>query len=247
MWYPLLMQAPKAAMFDLDDTLAESFQSPTPLMIAKLEKLMAKMPVAVISAAGFSRMERDFLTVLETSAHIQNLYLLPNSSAQAYTWKDGWNEEYSLALTPEERHRIRLAIKECAESPDERALILDREVQVAYAAIGLDAALDEKKAWDPDQSKRKTLKARLDVLLPEYEVLIGGMTTIDITRKGINKAYGVRWFAERMHTAPNEMLYVGDALYDGGNDAVVIPTGIVTRSVKGPSDTERVIDDLLAQ
>jgi hypothetical protein len=240
------MKCPKATVFDVDDTLAESFRPPSHQMMSKLELLLAHVPIAIVSAAGFPRIERDFLHTLSRSPHASNLYVLPNSSAQAYTWNDGWTEEYSLALSPTERNIIRDAILECAERPDPRAIIIDREVQVAYATIGLDASLEEKKAWDPDQSKRKELKTFLDKRLPGYEVLIGGMTTIDITRKGVSKAYGVRWLAERLKCEPSDMFYVGDALYPGGNDAVVIPTGIQTRSVTGPSETESIIDELIA-
>jgi hypothetical protein len=77
-------------------------------------------------------------------------------------------------------------------------------------------------------------------------VLIGGKTTIDITRAGVDKAFGVRWLSERLNIPPQAMLFVGDALYEGGNDAVVIPTGIQTRSVTGPSETAKIIDDLLS-
>ena len=105
------MTAPKAALFDLDDTLAESFQPPSTCMVEKLGVLLTKMPVAIVSAAGYGRIERDFLPILEKSSFVKNLYILPNSSAQAYSWQDGWNEEYSLALTHEERHRIREAIE----------------------------------------------------------------------------------------------------------------------------------------
>ncbi len=240
-----MMKCPKAAIFDVDDTLAESFQPPTLAMLQKIAALVERIPLAIVSAAGFPRIERDFLTVLTASPHISRLYILPNSSAQAYTWKDGWNEEYSLALTPAEREIIARALKESDENPDPRALVIDREVQVAYAAVGLKASLEEKQAWDPSLSKRKKMKAVLDKKLPGFEVLIGGMTTIDITRKGVDKSYGVRWLAEKLRVAPADMLYVGDALYEGGNDAVVIPTGVQTRSVTGPAETEKVIDELL--
>ena len=74
---------------------------------------------------------------------------------------------------------------------------------------------------------------------------MGGMTTVDITHKGINKAYGVRWLSEKLGIPAGEMLYVGDALFEGGNDIVVIPTGIQTRSVSGPPETLAVIEELL--
>lgn len=241
-----MMNCPKVAIFDVDDTLAESFRPPTEQMIGKLERLLGAIPVAIISASGFLRIERDFLSKLTASPHISRLYILPNSSAEAYTWRDGWNEEYSMALTLEEREAISRALKESDEDSDARALVIDRGVQVAYAAVGLDATMAEKEAWDPDQRKRKKMKANLDKLLPGYEVLIGGMTTIDVTLKSINKAYGVQWLAEKLKVAPSDMLYVGDALYPGGNDAVVIPTGIQVRSVSGPAETETLIDELLA-
>lgn len=236
----------RAALFDIDDTLAESFQPPSASMLEKLTRLLEKIPVAIISASGYPRLQRDFLPTLEKSPSVKNLYLLPNSSAQAYTWQDGWNEEYSLLLSPEEKQRIHDAIEKSVENPDPRALILDREVQIAYAAIGLESSLEEKKSWDPDQSKRNILKKKLDVLLPEFEVLIGGMTTIDITKGQINKAYGVRWLSQKLRIPPEDMLFVGDALYEGGNDAVVIPTGIQTNAVKNPAETEQIIDALLA-
>jgi phosphomannomutase len=240
------MHCPKVAIFDVDDTLAESFQPPSLEMLQKIRLLMTRMPFAIISAAGFQRIERDFLTQLTDSPDISRLYVLPNSSAQAYTWRDGWNEEYSLALTPDERETIARALTEGDEHADPRAVVIDREVQVAYAAIGLKASLEEKQSWDPDQSKRMKMRAMLEKKLPDFEILIGGSTTIDITRKAVNKAYGVRWLSEKLRIAPADMLYVGDALYPGGNDAVVIPTGVQTRSVTGPADTEKIIDEVIA-
>lgn len=236
---------PKAILFDVDDTLAESFRPPARTMLDRLREVLDTTSMGIISAAGFPRIERDFVATLVDSPHIARLYILPNSSAQAYSWADGWNEEYSLTLTDAERTYIEECLRRADPTPDPRAKIIDRGVQVAYAAIGLDASLEDKKSWDPDQEKRRAMKAQLDVLLPDYEVLIGGMTTIDITKKGINKAYGVRWMAERLRCEPHEMLYIGDALYPGGNDHVVIETGVQTRQVANPEDTERVIDELL--
>lgn len=239
------MNAPRAALFDLDDTLAESFKPPTQSMQDKLMQLLLKMPVAIITAAGFERVHRDVASRLEDSPHVQNLYLLLNSAAQAYTWKDGWNEEYSIVMTRDERHAIRAAIEELAEDPDPRALILDKEVEIAYAALGLEPSLEEKKAWDPDRSKRMRLMQALQDRVPGFEIRIGGMTTIDITKKGVNKAYGVQWLSEKLNIPVSEMLYVGDALYEGGNDAVVISTGVRTHAVNSPADTEIVIDEIL--
>lgn len=247
------MQCPRAAIFDLDDTLAESFQPPKPEMVDRLSRLLEKIPVAILSAAGFPRIEADFLHRMVNTERIDSFYVLANSSAQCFVHEDGaWKTAYDSLLTDADRIQIYTAIHESVIEvsleldPQYAPAIIDRDVQIAYAALGLSASEDAKKAWDPDKSKRKRLKEALDKRLPDFEVLIGGKTTIDITRKGITKAHGVEWLSERLSIPASEMLYVGDAFYEGGNDAVVIPTGIQTRPVSGPAETAIVMEELLA-
>lgn len=246
------MKCPKAAIFDLDDTLAESFQPPRLETVEKLKSLLDAIPVSIMSGAGFERIERDFLYILEKSPNIALLYLFPNSATQCMTWHGGWNEEYNLVLTADERKRIKDVISEASrelpvinETKHYGEQVADRGAQIAFTIVGLDAPQNMKTQWDPDAAKRRIIKNYLVQQLPEFDVCTGGASTIDITRKGINKAYGVKWLSERLKIPASEMLYVGDALYEGGNDAVVIPTGIQTRSVSGPAETLTVINDLL--
>ncbi len=247
------MNCPKAVMFDLDETLAPSFQSPARSMVDRLMQLLEAVPVAIISGAGFDRIDRDFLSTLDHSPHVSRLYIFANSGSQAFSWQDSWNEEYNFSLTEEERSRIKAVISAAAiELPEIREArvygdqIADREAQIAFTVVGLDAPAEYKASWDPQASKRRVIREYLLKELPEYDIRTGGASTIDITRRGVNKAYGVGWLAQRLHCNPSDMLYVGDALYEGGNDSVVIPTGIQTHSVAGPSETEHVIDDVLA-
>ena len=81
--------------------------------------------------------------------------------------------------------------------------------------------------------------------LPQFEILIGGKTTIDVTRQGITKAHGVEWLAKELNLHPHDMLFVGDGFGEGGNDAIVLPTGIRTRQVDSPSETMEIINDFL--
>ncbi len=247
------MKCPQAAIFDLDDTLAESFRPPTSGMVTKLRTLLDLMPIAIMTAAGFARIENQFLSELADSSFISRLYVFPNSTAECYVYKNkAWEIAYSESLTKDERLSITEAIRESiAETetfpahPKYEPMIIDRDAQIAFAALGLDASLEEKQSWDPDKAKRKKLVTVLEKKIPQFEILMGGMTTIDITRKNVNKAYGVRWLSERLGIPTSEMLYVGDALYPGGNDEVVIATGIQTRSVTGPDKTQIVIDELV--
>ncbi len=246
------MQCPKAAIFDLDETLAVSFQAPAPAVLERLAALQRRMPVAIMSGAGFDRIERDVIAHLpEVSS---NLVLFPNSSSQCYmNTNDEWREVYSHLLSSEERTTIKDALKraltELDELKDVQAYgeqIVDREAQIAFTAVGTEAPADIKASWDPNAEKRLHIARVLKERIPEFDILLGGASTIDFTRKDTNKSYGVKWFADYLKTTPQEMLYVGDALYPGGNDEVVIPTGIQTRDVANPKDTPAILDEILA-
>ncbi len=225
-----------------------------PEMVKKLGDLLERIPLAIMSAAGFPRIRDQFISHLEHSPHISQFYIFPNSTAECYTFKNGeWKLAYSLGLSEDDRETIRKAIRDALaetgvleEHPKHEPMIIDRDAQIALATIGLDASFEEKKAWDPDQAKRKKLTAVLEKKIPQFEILMGGMTTIDITHKGVNKAYGVNWLSQKLNIPAPEMLYVGDALYPGGNDEVVRPTGIQTHMVSGPSETLIVLDELLS-
>lgn len=84
--------------------------------------------------------------------------------------------------------------------------------------MGQQAPLEEKLKWDPDLTKRKKIKAILDKSIPEFSVRTGGSTSIDITKPGIDKAYGIRKLRDLLGISLEEMIFIGDALYVGGND-----------------------------
>jgi len=94
--------------------------------------------------------------------------------------------------------------------------------------------------------KRKKIKAILDTLLPEFSVRIGGATSIDVTKPGIDKAYGIRKLRDLLGISLEEMIYIGDALYVGGNDYPAKETGVECIAVKDPDETKRVIQTIIA-
>ncbi|RJQ35621.1 HAD-IIB family hydrolase [Candidatus Parcubacteria bacterium] len=248
-----VLACPRAVIFDIDDTLTESFKPPKPEMLAKLVSLLDVMPVAIMSAAGFPRVEKEFLPELSKSPNLKNLYIFPNSTAECYVWNGSiWDRVYDNELSEEERARIKNAITESVRETGilndvfpKGPQMIDRGAQIAFAALGLDASDEAKKTWDVDKTKRDALKKTIAGKIPGFEILIGGRTTIDITKKGINKSHGVGWLSKHLALEPREMLYVGDALYRGGNDSVVIPTGVKTVSTSGPEETLDIIDELL--
>jgi phosphomannomutase len=248
------MRCPKAVLFDLDNTVAESFQPPAPEVAKGLSALLKRMPVAIMSGASFERMEKDLLSALPADADLSRLYLFSDTAAQCYVCENGaWSSVYKFAFTKEEHGKIMRACKEAIgetgvlkDAPRWGDLFLSRDTQITFSGLGVDAPKDAKREWDNDSSKRTKLKKALDEKLAGLDIRISGRTAIDITRAGIDKAYGVRWLAKHLGFAPSEMLFVGDALFPGGNDAIVIPTGIQTVEVAGPHETAEVIDSIIS-
>jgi len=246
---------PKLVAFDLDGTLAESKQRVSADMGETLAQLMKKMPVAILSGASFRQFENQFFTALPSDAKLSNLYIFPTNAAQCYKYANGaWKLAYDESFTLIERERILRAL---AESLEETGLatppaqvwgerIEDRGGQITFSGLGQQAPPEEKKKWDPDRKKRMPLRDLLLRKIPDFSIGVNAASSVDITRKGITKAYGIEKLAGLTGISVSEMLYVGDALGEGGNDSVVIPTGIRTQEVFGPEETKKIIEQVLA-
>ena len=247
--------APKLIIFDLDGTLTESKQELKPDMGALLAELMEKMPIAVMSGCSYQQFQKQFLPGLPEQAPTDRLYIFPTNAAQCYVLDGGgaWKQQYSHSLSADEKKQITEAIhralaetgfdKEPEQVWGER--IEDRDAQIAFSYLGQDAPLEAKSAWDPDRKKRMQIRAALTPLLADFSISIGGKNTIDITRKGVTKSFGLRALSRITNVDISEMVYVGDALDEGGNDSVVKETGIHTVSVTGPAVVEQLIRALL--
>ena len=246
---------PRLVAFDLDGTLAESKQRVPYDMGESLAQLLKKMPVAIMSGAGFPQFEKQFFPAIPMEANLNNLYIFPDNAAQCFVYRNGgWKPQYNQAFTPAEREHVLKALDEALLETGMHDVpirvwgerIEDRGAEIVFSGLGQEAPTEEKRKWDPTREKRKPLYNALVKKLPEFAIGLNAMTSIDITRKGITKAYGIKRLAELTGVPVEEMLYVGDALEEGGNDAVVKETGVPTHQVFGPKETEGLINSLLA-
>ena len=122
----------------------------------------------------------------------------------------------------------------------------DRGSQITFSGLGQEAPLDAKKAWDPDFAKRKAMQVILRKALPDLSVNIGGSTSLDITHKDIDKAYAMRKLADASGIATEDMLFLGDAIYPGGNDDAVRAAGMDTVAVRDVEDTMTAVRAIIA-
>jgi phosphomannomutase len=242
----------KLIVFDLDGTLAGSKSPLDSEMSGLLHDLLLIVKVAVISGGDWPQFEKQLLSNLPHDDHLANLSLLPTCGTKFYRYDSAaWKKIYSEDLTAEERDKILSSLTKAIISADFKTdklrgeQIEDRGSQITFSALGQKAPLEEKNKWDPDFSKRKKIKAILDTLIPEFSVRIGGSTSIDITKPGIDKAYGIRKLRDLLGISLKEMIYIGDALYVGGNDYPAKEAGVDCISVKDPNETKRVIPTII--
>jgi len=242
----------KLIVFDLDGTLAPSKSSLAPQTAALLRDLLEIINVAVISGGAWKQFEAQLLTDLPQDSLLANLSLLPTCGTKFFQYNGEWKELYSEDLTVEQRRKICDSLDKAAGEAGYRAekvwgdVIEDRGSQVTYSALGQHAPLTEKEEWDPDFAKRTKITAILETLIPEFSIRMGGATSIDVTKPGIDKAYGIGKLRDTLHISLNEMVYIGDALFPGGNDYPAEEAGVVSIPVKGPDDTNLVIKTILA-
>lgn len=242
----------KLIVFDLDGTLAAS-KTPLDAEMAKLlGGLLGIAKVAVISGGSWKQFETQLVTNLPTDGRLNNLSLLPTCGTKFYKYSSGWDLLYSEDFTEAEKGKIIGALKQViAASKMEAAKtwgeqIEDRGSQITFSALGQQAPVKAKQDWDPDFARRKKMKAQLDKLIPEFSVRLGGMTSVDVTKPGIDKAYGIRKLRDILGISINEMLFVGDAVFPGGNDYPAKQAGVVSIRVRDPEETKRVIETVIA-
>ena len=115
-------------------------------------------------------------------------------------------------------------------------VIEDRGSQITFSALGQQAPIEEKKKWDADFAKRQRMKSQLDTLIPEFSIHLGGTTSVDVTKPGIDKAYGIRKLRDTLGVTIQEMIFVGDALFPGGNDFPAKEAGVLSIQVRDPGE-----------
>jgi phosphomannomutase len=239
-------------VFDLDGTLAESKASLDMEMANLLNLLLGMVKVSVISGGDWSQFEKQVLANLSHDERLKDLSLLPTCGTKFYQYESGWKKLYSEDFTDEEKKKIVSSLEQATGSADLKPeqtwgdRTEDRGSQITFSGLGQKAPLEEKKKWDPDFSKRTKIKGFLDKLIPEFSVRLGGATSIDVTKPGIDKGYGIRKLRDILGVGIPEMIFVGDAVFPGGNDYPAKEAGALSIEVKDPHETKRVIEAIVA-
>ena len=238
----------KIICFDLDGTLTESKTDIDSEMVDLLAQLQKIKKVAVIGGASFKQFQKQFLSHLN---YFENLFILPTSGASFYKYENNnWTPIYQLKLTLPEKTKIFEAFEKTFKDINYRhpaktygEIIEDRECEVVFSTLGQKAPLAERLALKYD--RRSEIVEVLQRYLPKFKISLSGVNSIDVTRTGIDKGYAIEQMEKYFKVSKEEMMFVGDAIYEGRNDYAVVRTGINTVKVTGPAATKKFIKYLL--
>lgn len=249
----------KVIAFDLDGTLAPSKSTLPDRMAEALSGLLDSYQVCVISGGKFGQFETQLLNGLHVSpAKLQKLHLMPTCGTQYFVFdvaEEKWNQVYAENFTPAEKKKIIAALEEGIDALGYREkktwgdIIEDRGSQITFSALGQEVVAelgDEgvrlKEEWDPDSSKKNKIRDYVAELIPEFEVRVGGGTSIDVTKPGIDKAYGMNKLMDILEISKDEIFFMGDRIQEGGNDYPVKLMGIDSLEVSRWQDTAIAIN-----
>ncbi|MEI6327161.1 MAG: HAD-IIB family hydrolase [Candidatus Roizmanbacteria bacterium] len=249
---PKLFVNKKLISFDSDGTIQLTKSKIDTEMARLLNQLAKKYKVNIISGTNMDYLKPNVIDQLEKN---ENITLSPTCGTRLVALKNGeYRLLYEELLKPEEIQNIisafSYALEKAGHHPPQvwGEMIEDRGSQVTFSALGQRAPTDAKIAYDPDLKKRMKIAAflREKISDADYDIKIAGGTSVDVTRKGINKGYGMKKLAEYYSYSLNDILFIGDRLDEIGNDYPAAEAGVDCIWVDGQEDTKKVLRHILA-
>lgn len=240
---------PEVFIFDLDGTLAASKSQVGVEMVNLLTNLTNLGTVVVISGGKFGQFKSQLFDQFKNTSALANVIAMPTCGSQMYRFDDGeWRQVYSESLSDSEKNVIIQAMQEVLleanHNPEKiwGEIVEDRDSQIAMSLLGQEAPVHAKEEFGRDRSRMWYFHGLLnDKIGGDFDVKLGGSTTLDVTRKGIDKAYGINKLRNICGFDLGKMVFVGDRLEEGGNDYPVKALGVRSIPTSGPEETKIII------
>lgn len=232
---------------DVDETICETCQPISAEMVHVINELIKNgYQLVFISGTDYKNLQPML------SGIIGDHDILANTGTTYVKIKNQQQKMiYNLSLTKKQKEEIMTAFEKLITHfnivpvTNKQDQLQDRDTQITLSAIGRNAPLEAKKKFDPGGSIRRRWVEFLKQYLQEekYDLKIGGTTSIDITKKGLDKAWGITTFLNHHNIPQEKVIFFGDKLYPRGNDYPA--TKIVDCiSVKNPEDTLQKLQHL---
>ena len=256
----------KVLSFDIDQTLNIAKTPITPDVAELLVGCLDHFEICPISGQKFEQFLIQIVNpMLEKGVSgkaLENLHLFVAQGTQYYTYEnktenydeENWRLVYDYPLSKEEVEKIFKVLEESAKETgyweedkleEGDVIIENRRSMVAFSALGQKAGTAQKYQWDPDTKKRQEIVKKAVEKAPEFQFEIGGTTSINAFKKGMNKEFGMKMLLKELNVEKADILYFGDMTQPGGNDYPVVEMGIDTITVRSHEDTAYALRGIL--
>jgi len=235
-------------VFDVDGVITLSKSDIDKEMVECLHLLLYKYKIAFITGGKIKQINNQIITYLNKCS-LSNLIIIPLSGAEMWIYENNkWNLLYQNSFTIKEKNKM-INMLGRITAPYNPTIVYgkrieDRGCQITWSAHGQDAPYAVKEYFDVDRKKRTEIKNKLDKLLPKFEIRIGGCSSIDITKKDIDKSYGMNKFITIFNLKKENIIFIGDSLFKGGNDHPIKKMGIKCVKVGSPQETKVFIKNI---
>lgn len=193
------------------------------LITQEMKEVLGKLPkpVVVISGASYEQIEKQL-------DGFPALIMAQNGNDAFPYWEDRIEPPGEIPKEIMEHIHLISQVKD--------DMIEHRGCQISLSFLGHHAPISEKEKFDPDKSFRTKVLQMYPFKSENYEVKIAGTTCLDYFKKGHHKGYNIEKLIKTLNLKKKQCLYIGDALFPGGNDESVIGV-IETKQVENPQET----------
>ena len=234
---------------DIDGTLAYSDTEISDEMLELISKLQKKYIFVTIGNGNYMHLYNQFIKKYIEKIG-KEIYVYVLGGLECYkTSKKEIIKIYSNDLSNDEKNKIVRTISNFIKDkkiiPDTYDQIEDRGSMVVFSVLGRKANKELKKSYDPNGEKRKKfINEYFKEELPEFEIKIGGTTTMDFTKKGHTKAFGIKKIKKMFNCKFKDIIFFGDDLQEHGNDFPVKEL-VESIEVESPEETLIKLNELL--
>lgn len=225
----------KLFIFDYDNTLAQPVSVPSDNILSETARLTKENYVAIMSGRTLKQLNQLFVKNITITNN--NLFICPYYGNKIFNYNlEALNLIYETEQVPQKDKGI---IYKALKGIKEKVIITEKAGYIAMDCLGEDASNKVREKWDPDGSKRLSIRRNLDEIFKgRFDMFITGRATIDIVAKGRNKADNTVRLAKMLDIPLTNVTFTGDEFYKYGNDyPLLFLKDIQINIIKNPEET----------
>ena len=242
-------------ILDIDNTIKPSGVKVGTEMAKTLKAVVdAGYWLVFVSGVEFRVIKQDVLDFFAITPQVKKRVIVFSTTGAEMHLFDGsaWKTVYTNPLKSDEKTGIVNAIntvikehKKIIPFQGARLSVQDRKCQYTVSLLNHSTSRRIKTSWDRKMVKRKLIQHDLEKRLKGFEVNLSGHASLDITRKGLDKAYAVKRLKQHLKLPSSRMIFFGDSVFRGGNDYSVKKSGVKAVKIKDEKETLKILKKLL--